>query len=202
MAEFRVDPDHVHAFRDMKSLEAWYRKNHAKQTELWITVFKVSSGVPSVTIQDALDVALCWGWIDAIRKSLDDRSYLQRYTPRGKTSIWSLKNIGNVDRLTKAGRMTPFGQAEIDRAKADGRWDRAYGSGAALETPPALLDAIKAEPKAQAMYEKLSAQNRFAMAFRVHNLKTEDARARRVREFVAMLKRGETIYPNGKGKAK
>jgi uncharacterized protein YdeI (YjbR/CyaY-like superfamily) len=202
MAEFRVDPDHVHAFRDMKSLEAWYRKNHAKQTELWITVFKVSSGVPSVTIQDALDVALCWGWIDAIRKSLDDRSYLQRYTPRGKASIWSLKNIGNVDRLTKAGRMTQFGQAEIDRAKADGRWDRAYGSGAALETPPALLDAIRAEPKAQAMYEKLSAQNRFAMAFRVHNLKTEDARARRVREFVAMLKRGETIYPNGKGKAK
>jgi uncharacterized protein YdeI (YjbR/CyaY-like superfamily) len=202
MAEFKVDPNHVNAFKDMKALEAWYKENHAKEPELWIQVFKVSSGVPSVSIQDALDVALCWGWIDAIRKSLDDKSYLQRYTPRGKTSIWSLKNIGNVERLIKAKRMTPHGQAEIDRAKTDGRWDRAYGSGAALETPPALLAAIKAEPKAQAMYEKLSAQNRFALAFRLHNLKTEDARTRRIAEFVAMLKRGETIYPNGKGKVK
>jgi uncharacterized protein YdeI (YjbR/CyaY-like superfamily) len=202
MTEFKVNPDHVHVFKDMKAVEAWYRKNHAKEDEVWIKVHKTNSGLASVSITDALDVALCWGWIDAIRKSFDDRSYLQRYTPRNKTSIWSKKNIGNVERLIKAGRMTDFGQAEIDKAKNDGRWDRAYGSGAKLETPPDLLAAIKAEPKAQALYDRLNAQNRFALAFRTHHMKTEAGRKKKIADFVAMLKRGETIYPNGKGKSK
>ena len=200
MAEFKVNPDNVREFKDEKALEAWYTKQSGKADELWIKLHKKGSGLASVTNLEALDVALCWGWIDAILKSFDDKSFLQRYTPRTKTSIWSKKNIDNVERLIAAGRMTERGQSEIDKAKADGRWARAYGAGAKLETHPDLLKAIKAEPKAQAMYDKLSAQNRFALAFRVHNLKTEAARARRIVQFVEMLKRGETIYPNGKAK--
>lgn len=202
MAAFVVNPDHVHAFKDRAALERWYKKHHQSEDEIWLRVYKVSSGVPSVTITDALDVALCHGWIDAIRKSLDAESYLQRYTPRNRASIWSKKNISNVERLIREGRMTSHGQAEIDKAKADERWDRAYGSGADLPTPPELLAAIKANPKAQKLYEKLNAQNRFALAFRLHHIKTEAGRKKRIESFVAMLARGETIYPNGKGSTK
>ncbi|MEQ1900966.1 MAG: YdeI/OmpD-associated family protein [Devosia sp.] len=202
MAPFVVNADHVHAFKDRAALERWYKKHHLGEDEFWLKVFKVGSGVASVTIADALDVALCHGWIDAIRKSLDAESYLQRYTPRNRTSIWSKKNITNVERLIEEGRMTSYGQAEIDKAKADGRWDRAYASGAKLETPPELLAAIKANPSAQKLYESLSAQNRFALAFRVHHLKTEAGRKKRIESFVAMLARGETIYPNGKRQTK
>lgn len=200
MAEFKVNPDNVREFKDEKALEAWYTKQSGKADELWIKLHKKGSGLASVSNLEALDVALCWGWIDAIRKSFDGSSFLQRYTPRKKTSIWSKKNIDNVERLIKAKRMTERGQDEIDRAKADGRWARAYGSGTKLETPPELLKAIKAEPKAQALYDKLSAQNRFALAFRIHNLKTPAGREKRIAAFVEMLKRGETIYPNGKAK--
>jgi uncharacterized protein YdeI (YjbR/CyaY-like superfamily) len=200
MAEFKVNEDNVREFKDAKALEAWYKKHSGKADELWIKLHKKGSGLASVSNLEALDVALCWGWIDAIRKSFDDRSFLQRYTPRTKTSIWSQKNIDNVERLIAAGRMTERGQAEIDKAKADGRWARAYAAGAKLETPPDLLKAIKAEPKAQALYDKLNAQNRFALAFRIHQLKTPAGREKRIAAFVDMLKRGETIYPNGKAK--
>ena len=200
MAPFVVDPDAVHEFKDIKALERWYAKNHAKAHEMWIKLHKKGSGLPSVTNIEALDVALCWGWIDAIRKSFDDKSFLQRYTPRGKTSIWSTRNHGLVAALIEAGRMQPSGQAEIDRAKADGRWAKAYGGSKTMEFPPDLLAAIEAEPKALDLFGRLTAQNRFALAFRVHNLKTAAARERKIETFVDMLKRGETIYPNGKAK--
>jgi uncharacterized protein YdeI (YjbR/CyaY-like superfamily) len=200
VAEFKVNPDHVHAFKTQKALETWYKKNHAKAPELWLRAYKKVSGIASVTVAEALDVALCWGWIDAIRKSLDDESFLQRYTPRNKKSIWSVRNKDNVARLIKEGRMQPEGQAEIDRAKQDGRWDKAYEVGDKFATPPDLLAAIEAEPKALAMFKTLSSQNRFALAFRVHNMKTPAGREKKVAGFVEMLKRGETIYPNGKGR--
>ncbi|MEO6394975.1 MAG: YdeI/OmpD-associated family protein [Devosia sp.] len=200
MAPVKVDPQSIRAFKTLKALEGWYKKNHAETDELWLRVYKRDSGVPSVTIEEALNVALCWGWIDAIRKSLDVESYLQRYTPRKKTSIWSVRNQQNVARLIKEGRMQPEGQSEIDRAKADGRWDKAYEVGDKFETPADLLAAIKAEPKALAFFGQLSSQNRFALAFRTHNMKTEAGRKKRIADFVAMLKRGETIYPNGKGR--
>jgi uncharacterized protein YdeI (YjbR/CyaY-like superfamily) len=195
-----VNPDAVHEFKDRAALERWYKRNHASADELWIKTHKKDSGLPSVTNAEALEVALCWGWIDAIRKSHDDKSFLQRYTPRKKTSIWSKRNQELVARLIKEGRMQPEGQAEIDRAKADGRWDRAYGGSKTMEFPPDLLAAIEAEPKALALFKTLTAQNRFSLAFRVHNLKTPEARARKIAGFVEMLKRGETIYPNGKKK--
>lgn len=195
-----VDPDAVHEFKDRAALERWYSRNHASASELWIKTQKKDSGLASVSNAEALEVALCWGWIDAIRKSHDDKSFLQRYTPRKKTSIWSKRNQDLVARLIKEGRLQPEGQAEIDRAKADGRWDRAYGGSKTMEFPPDLLAAIEAEPKALALFHKLTAQNRFSLAFRVHNLKTPEARARKIAGLVEMLKRGETPHPNGKAK--
>jgi uncharacterized protein YdeI (YjbR/CyaY-like superfamily) len=152
----------------------------------------------SITPTEAIDVVLCWGWIDGVRKSLDETSYLQRYSPRGARSIWSQINVSNVARLVREGRMTEHGLKEVEKAKADGRWARAYGSGQKMEIPPDLQAAIDAEPKAKAMLKTLSAQNRFAIAFRTHNMKTEAGRKKKIATIVAMLKRGETFYPQGK----
>ena len=200
MPSMTVDPASVREFKDRAALERWYKTHHAKAGELWLKVHKKDSGLPSVDVAEALEVALCWGWIDAIRKPFDSQSYLQRYTPRKKASTWSKRNQDLVARLIKEGRMQPEGQAEIGRAKADGRWDRAYGGSKTMEFPPDLLAAIEAEPKALALFKTLTAQNRFSLAFRVHNLKTPEARARKIAGFVEMLKRGGTIYPNGKKK--
>jgi uncharacterized protein YdeI (YjbR/CyaY-like superfamily) len=162
---------------------------------VWIKIHKVGSGLPSITPKQAIDAELCWGWVDGVRKSFDDKSFLQRYTPRTATSVWSQINVDNVARLIAEGRMTPHGLAEVDKAKADGRWARAYGSGKGMPIPLELQAAIDASPKAAAMLGKLSAQNRFALAFRLHNLKTQAGREKKIAAFVAMLERGETIYP-------
>ena len=200
MAPFKVDPQKVREFPDPESFYAWLRENHAEESEVWIKVHKVGSGLASITPKQAIDVVLCFGWIDAIRKSLDDKSFLQRYTPRGKKSIWSTRNQGIVARLITEGRMQPAGQVQIDLARADGRWDKAYGGFTADRFPPDLLAAIEAEPKALAMFQTLNAQNRYSLGFRTHNMKTAAGRARKIEALVEMLKRGETIYPNGKSK--
>jgi len=200
MPSFVVNPDAVHEFRDEAALERWYRSNHASEPELWIKVHKKGSGLPTVTIAEALDVALCWGWIDAIRKAFDSRSYLQRYTPRTGKSIWSQVNTGNIERLRKLGRMQPAGEKQVALAQADGRWARAYGGFSQDQFPADLLAAITAEPKALRMFGKLTAQNRYALGFRTHSLKTEAGRKKKIAEFVEMLKRGETIHPNGKAR--
>jgi uncharacterized protein YdeI (YjbR/CyaY-like superfamily) len=162
-------------------------------------IYKKGSGRPTVSYAEALDVALCWGWIDGQKKALDATAFLQRFTPRGPASIWSQRNIAHVDRLTRAGRMTPHGQAEIDAARADGRWQRAYASGRDMEVPDDLRAAIAANPAAQQTFETLNRQNRFALAFRVGNLKTPAGRAKKIAGFVDMLARGETLHPNGRG---
>jgi uncharacterized protein YdeI (YjbR/CyaY-like superfamily) len=197
MAAVIVDPAKVHEFADAKAFYTWLGRHHGTETEVWIKIHKLASGLPSITPKEAIDVVLCWGWIDAIRKGLDDTSYLQRYTPRGKKSVWSKINVDNVARLVKEKRMTPHGLAHVDAAKADGRWDRAYGSGKDLKIPADLQAAIDASAKARKMLATLTEQNRFALAFRVHNLKTEAGRQKKIAAFVAMLERGETIYPQG-----
>ena len=126
MPSITPDPDKIKSFRTQAAFESWLRRNHARETEVWMRIYKKSSGVPTVTPAEALDVVLCWGWIDGIRKSFDDESFLQRYTPRRAKSIWSQINRDHVARLTAAGRMTPHGQRQVDAAKADGRWDAAY----------------------------------------------------------------------------
>ena len=194
MGAVTVDPKKVHEFKTADAFYKWLSKHHDKEDEVWITIHKVGSGLKSITPVEAIDVVLCWGWIDAIRKGFDEKSYLQRYTKRRRQSTWSQINVENVARLIKEGRMTKHGLKEVEAAKADGRWDRAYRlRNNAL--PPDLRAMIDAEPKAKAMLEKLTAQNRFALAFRTNNMKTEAGRKKKIADLVAMLKRGETIYP-------
>jgi uncharacterized protein YdeI (YjbR/CyaY-like superfamily) len=198
MAPVKIDPGKIRAFGDAESFYKWLGKHHAREDEIWIKIHKVDSGIKSITPKEAIDVVLCWGWIDGLRKGLDDKSYLQRYTPRAKKSIWSRINVDNVARLISEGRMTDHGLKEVDQAKSDGRWARAYAGGKDMKIPDDLQAAIDAEPKARAMLAKLSAQNRFALAFRTHNMKTEAGRKKKIEAFVAMLMRGETIHPQNK----
>ena len=180
MAPVKVPPGNIRKFKDAESLYQWLSEHYDKETELWIRIHKVDSGLKSITPKEAIDVALCWGWIDAVRKALDEKSYLQRYTPRGRKSIWSRINVDNVARLIQEGRMTEHGLKEVEAAKSDGRWDRAYGSGDGMKISGELQAAIDADPEARQTFEKLSAKNRFALAFRVHNLKTEAGRRKKI----------------------
>jgi uncharacterized protein YdeI (YjbR/CyaY-like superfamily) len=198
MAPVKIDPSKVRAFKDAASFYQWLAKRHDKDDEIWIKIHKVASGLKSITPKEAIDVVLCWGWIDGLRKGLDEQSFLQRYSPRGGKSVWSQINVDNVARLIKEGRMTEHGMAHVEAAKADGRWNRAYKSGKDMKIPADLQVAIDAEPSAKAMLANLTEQNRFALAFRTHNMKTEAGRKRKIEGFVEMLKRGETIYPQRK----
>jgi uncharacterized protein YdeI (YjbR/CyaY-like superfamily) len=198
MAPVKVDSKNVRAFKDAESFYTWLGKNHDKADELWLKIHKKDSGLKSITQKEAIDVVLCWGWIDGMSKSFDEKSYLQRFTPRGRKSMWSAINVANVARLIKEGRMTEHGLKHVEAAKVDGRWDRAYHGSKSMEIPPDLQAAIDAEPKARAMLAKLSAQNRYALAFRTHNMKTDAGRKKKIETFVAMLKRGETIHPQRK----
>ena len=189
MPSVKVNPAKVKTFENAIAFYRWLSVHHHEEDEVWVRIYKVGSGI---------DVCLCWGWIDAVRKRFDDESYLQRYTRRRKRSIWSQINVDNVTRLIAEGRMTEHGLKEVEAAKADGRWDRAYGSGRNMTIPDDLQAAIDAEPKAKRMLSTLSAQNRFALAFRVHNTKTVAGRKKKIAAFVEMLKRGETIHPQGK----
>ena len=198
MAPVTPNPDHIRDFLDAAAFERWLRTNHDKADEIWLKIHKKESGLPTVTYAEALDIALCWGWIDGQKKTFDEMSFLQRFCPRRPKSIWSQRNIGHIERLTKAGRMTAFGQTQVDAAKADGRWKAAYAAGRDMQVPDDLKAAIAANPKAQKTFETLNRQNLFSLAFRVGNLKTPEGRAKKIAGFVEMLARGETIYPNGK----
>jgi len=197
MPAVQVDPRKVHEFEDEPAFEAWLRKNWDKEQEVWIKIHKVRSGLPSITPEQAIDVCLCWGWIDGIRKGHDERSFLQRYTPRTKRSIWSQINIAKVERLAHQRRMQPSGVAQVEAAKGDGRWAAAYRMSKS-EPPPDLLAAIRADREASATYEVLSAQNRFALTFRTLAVRSAEARQRRIATFVEMLRQGKTIHPNGR----
>jgi uncharacterized protein YdeI (YjbR/CyaY-like superfamily) len=188
----------VREFKTLDDFYNWLGKHHDKEREVWIKIHKVGSGLESITPKEAIDAALCWGWIDGLRKAFDGKSFLQRYTPRGKKSVWSQINVENVARLTRQGRMTTHGLQHVNAAKSDGRWDRAYKGGKEMTIPDDLLAAINAEPKSRKMFQQLNAQNRYALAFRVHNMKTEAGRRKKIETFVEMLKRGETIYPQPK----
>lgn len=202
MAPVVPNQKHIRSFRSERAFERWLSANHARATELWLRIYKKASGVTTVTYAEALDVALCWGWIDGLRKGFDDESFLQRFTPRKPKSVWSQVNRDHVARLVAAGRMTPHGQAQVDRAKADGRWDAAYAPmrSATPDTVPAdLRAAIDANARARKTFATLSRQNLFALTFRTNNMKTPEGRARKIAALVAMLARGETILPMSTG---
>lgn len=198
MAPIIPDPRKIKSFRTEAAFARWMKANHARETEIWLKMHKKGSGLPTVTNAQALDVALCWGWIDGIRKSFDEQSFLQRYTPRRARSLWSQINRDHVARLTAAGRMTPHGQRQVDAAKADGRWDAAYApirSANEATIPEDLRAAIEANPRARKTFRTLGRQNLFALAFRTNNMKTPAGRAKKIAALVAMLARGETIAP-------
>ena len=186
-----VDPDKIREFADRDAFYNWLAQHHASDDEIWIRIFKKSTGMPTFNPVEAIDVVLCWGWIDAIKKSWDEVSFVQRYCPRRAKSAWSDINKSNVARLIDEGLMTEHGLKHVELAKADGRWDASYRT--TMEPPEDLAAAIKASPAAQAMFETLTAQNRFALIFRVINLKTPATRSRKIAGFVDMLEKGETI---------
>ena len=182
--------------RDAAAWRDWLGENHADPAGVWLVLAKKGTEKPtSITYDQALEEALCHGWIDGQTRRRDDATYKQRFTPRRKRSAWSKRNTGIAERLQAEGRMHPAGRAEVERAKADGRWEAAYAGPATMEVPPDLTEALAAEPKAQVMFETLNSQNRYAILYRVGTAKRADTRARRIREFVAMLARGETVYP-------
>jgi uncharacterized protein YdeI (YjbR/CyaY-like superfamily) len=198
MAPVIPDPSKIKSFRTEAAFEVWMRSNHTREAEIWLKIHKKDSGLPSVTAAQALDVALCWGWIDGIRKGFDDRSFLQRFSPRRTRSVWSQINRDNVARLIAAGRMTPYGLRQVDAAKADGRWHAAYApirSASEATVPEDLRAAIEANPRASKTFSTLGRMNLFALAFRTNNMKTPAGRTKKIASLVAMLVRGETIVP-------
>jgi uncharacterized protein YdeI (YjbR/CyaY-like superfamily) len=201
MAPIIPNPKKIKSFGSLADFKRWLARNHDRETELWLKIYKKATGLPTVTYAEALDVCLCWGWIDGIRKGFDERSFLQRYTPRRPKSVWSQINKGHVARLTKAGLMTPHGKRHVDAAKADGRWANAYAPmrlTRVATVPDDLRAAIEANPRALKTFRTLSGQNLFAFAFRTNNMRTAQGRARKIAEHVAMLARGETIVPERK----
>jgi uncharacterized protein YdeI (YjbR/CyaY-like superfamily) len=192
------DKDKIKSFATEADFAKWLAKHHDRETELWIKIYKKDSGRKSITPAQALDVVLCYGWIDGLRKGFDEAAFLQRYSPRKPRSLWSQINRDNVARLIAAGRMTPHGQRQIDAAKADGRWKAAYApmrSASAESIPADLMKAIKARPQALKTFKSLRRANLFALTFRTNNMKTAAGRAKKIAELVAMLERGETIVP-------
>ena len=181
-------------FATAAAFEKWLAANHAKSKGIWLLLAKKGGGEKSVTYAEAVEICLCYGWIDGQGKSVDDRVSKQRFTPRAKRSKWSKINTQKAQRLAKEGRMQPAGQAEIDRAKADGRWAAAYDSPSTMEVPADLTAALKKNKQAAAFFETINSRNRYAILFRIHDAKKPETRAARIEKFVAMLADGKTLY--------
>ena len=189
-----ADPP-VKSFASQDTWERWLDRNHGNEEGVWLKVAKKSSGKRTVSVPEALEIALCYGWIDGQRKAFDGDYFLQRFTPRRRRSRWSKINRDSATALIERGRMRPPGLAEVERAKADGRWAAAYDSPSKIQPTPELLAALEASPKAKALFEELDSQNRYAILYRVHDAKRPETRTRRIEKFVEMLSRGETPYP-------
>ncbi|HEY7691969.1 MAG TPA: YdeI/OmpD-associated family protein [Gaiellaceae bacterium] len=185
--------------RDAGSWRGWLAEHDAETGGVWLVLAKKGVTEPtSVTYDEALEEALCHGWIDGQVRRRDEATYFQRFTPRRRRSPWSQRNVGFAERLVAEGRMQAAGAAEIERAKADGRWQAAYAGPAGAQVPSDLAEALAALPRAKAMFEILTSQNRYAVIYRISAAKRADTRARRVEQFVAMLARGETVYPQSR----
>ena len=195
------DPKKIKSFKTAAALERWLAAHHDREPELWLRIYKKGSGIGTVSNAEAIDVALCWGWIDGIRKAFDEESFLQRFSPRKAKSGWSQINREHVARLIASGRMTPHGQRHVDAAKADGRWDAAYApmrSVDASSLPEDLRAAIKANPRARKRLETLPRADLFALNFRVAAMKTPAGRAKKIVELVDKLAQGSPISQSRK----
>jgi uncharacterized protein YdeI (YjbR/CyaY-like superfamily) len=184
----------VHAFASQAEFEAWLEAEHETAPGLWIRIAKKAAGIPTVSPAEAIESCLCFGWIDGKRLANDETSYLQRYTPRRSRSKWSKINRDTALRLIEEDRMRPRGLAEVQRAQDDGRWAAAYDSPRTMAVPDDLRAALDAEPDAAEAFAGLSGTNRYSILFRIHDAKRAETRERRIRQFVEMLARGETLY--------
>ena len=182
-------------FPDARRWRAWLAKNHSSPEGVWLKIAKKGSSRASVSYAEALDEALCHGWIDGQRQSHDEEDFLQKFTPRRPRSVWSKRNIEHCERLLAAGKMTPGGQAEIDRAKADGRWSQAYDPPSRAEAPEDLQRALARNRAARRFFEALDRTNRYAILWRLQTAKRPETRARRLETFVQMLAEGRKIHP-------
>jgi uncharacterized protein YdeI (YjbR/CyaY-like superfamily) len=181
---------------DAAAWRAWLAAGHADEGAVWLVLAKKGTMEPtSLTYDQALEEALCHGWIDGQVRRRDETTYRQRFTRRRARSAWSERNVAHAQRLIDEGRMQQPGLAEIERAQADGRWEAAYAGPASIEVPDELAAALAAAPAASAMFETLSGQNRYAILYRIETAKRPQTRTRRIEQFVAMLARGETIHP-------
>jgi len=184
----------IHLFPEPKDLEAWLEENHDSSGGLWLKIAKKGTPKPSVTYAEALELALCFGWIDSQKRGLDETHFLQRFTPRRPRGRWSKINREKAEALIAAGRMRPSGMAEIEAAKADGRWQAAYDGQRNAKVPPDLQRELDASPAAAEFFASLDGANRYAIVYRLEEAKKPETRERRLRKFVAMLERGEKVH--------
>lgn len=182
-------------FASQQRWEAWLDEHHASSKGLWLKLAKKDTGIDTVSHAEALDSALCCGWIDGQRDSLDQAYYLQKFTPRGRRSRWSKINCGKVEELIRQGRMKPAGLAEVERAKQDGRWDAAYEGQRNATVPEDLQRELDQNPEALAFFTTLNSVNRYAILYRVHDAKRPETRARRIAQFITMLNEHKKLYP-------
>ena len=182
-------------FPDCGAWHEWLKQNHAAENSIWLRLGKKGSAQKAVTYAEALECALCFGWIDGQKRSFDEHQFLQRYTPRGPKSIWSKINKDKASALIESGAMQAAGLAQVERAKADGRWDAAYAGARTIAVPEDLQAALDDSPKALAFFKTLNSQNRYAILFRLANVKKAETRAKNISKFVEMLFKGEKIHP-------
>lgn len=180
-------------FESKKKFAEWLAKNHDKSAGLWLKIAKKAAGIPTVTYAEALDVALCYGWIDGQKGSFDEQYFLQKFTPRRAKSIWSKINVEKVERLIASGEMKPAGLKAVEAAKQDGRWAAAYASQKNIEVPADFQSALNKNKKAKAFFETLTGSRRYSFLFRIETAKKAETREKRIRQFVEMLERGETF---------
>lgn len=181
-------------FASQTDWEHWLEENHSSSVGIWLQFFKKGSDISSVNYTEALDVALCYGWIDGQLKSLDNLSYIQRFTPRRPRSIWSRRNIEHIARLTIEGRMKPAGLKEAESAKTDGRWEVAYDSPENMSIPDEFLAELSKDKKAFGFYESLNKANKYAIGWRIQTAKKQETKEKRMKEIIEMLKRGEKFH--------
>jgi uncharacterized protein YdeI (YjbR/CyaY-like superfamily) len=188
------DQTRIHAFETPAAFWAWLEANYAVEPELWLKIYKKGSGQKTINWEEAVVEALCWGWIDGVRKSFDDEAYLQRFTPRRKGSNWSKRNREHVERLIAEGRMQEAGLVHMQAAQADGRWEAAYAPPSEMTIPEDFLAALEQRPAAKAFFETLNRQNLYAIVYRLQTAKKPETRQKRLEQFLDMLEKGEKLY--------
>jgi uncharacterized protein YdeI (YjbR/CyaY-like superfamily) len=188
------DKNRICAFENPAAFWAWLAAHHASEPELWLKIFKKDSGVKTITWEEAVVEALCWGWIDGVKKTFDDQAYLQRFTPRRKGSNWSRRNREHVERLIAEGKMQEAGLVHVRAAQADGRWEAAYDPASEMTVPEDFLAALDTRPNARAFFNTLNRQNLYAIAYRLQTAKKPETRQKRFEKFLVMLENGEKFY--------